>query len=1842
MPRTRTWALFAIALGLRLLISGWDAAVPATSLHPDERQVAFVTEKMDGWLSDPGFFAYGSLHFQAILKVATVLGIDDSMRGLIVGGRLLSVAASMLALFLGWAMARRAWGRRTADLFLLVAAFVPLDLQQSHFATVEAHHTAWIIIALAACFWLATGGGGRAAAAAGAAVGASLAVKVASLALGLPLGLALVLAARSRGLVDLIRMTAVAAGAGLATFWLCQPFAFVGGGPPWPVIIAPVLAALLLEIAARRPDGPRRALVAVAIAALAFTALQGAALTGIAGDGPVGQRIASTRIGPAVNPAYLAGVGEQVRMVMGEADLPYVRVFVNTLPVLYPLRELALWGWGPLLVLAVLAAVVFGGRLLGRRWRRLVAGRWSPSAILLLLLLAWLVPMTVRLSTLYVKYLRYWEPLVVPAVLVTVWWLSRLPAGLRRRATLTVVAGTVLWGLGYMWAFVDPHPHGTASRWLTPMLEPGQVIAFESWDETIGLHPDDGPVEVFSLPSYDLPDDEAKVERWLSALERADWVVLTSNRVVRTILANPRRFPLTGRLYRLLLSGEAGFEVLARASRGPRIFGLRWPVQLADESFVNYEFPQVLILRRTGPVPVDELASRVARPLPFASDAGLAGLQRRLEREVPVITPVPTRGRQLADTVQWSAVFVLLAGAAWVMLLPLTRGWSDAGVGLAAATGWIVPAWLMWIGNELRLWPTDPSTATWIVLAALLAGVLVATRRWDELVHTWERRRSAVLSVLGVAVGVGVLFLVVRAWNPAVHWGEKPMDFSFLNAFLRSDTWPTGEPWMAGMPLHYYYFGQILASFPILVTGCTAGVGYNLMAATIPALTAAVLAGFGLLLAGRRTRWAAAVLPALVLLTGNLAWPWLVEMGRQGKIFDMWWATSRVIPGFAIDEYPLWTAIFADLHGHFIALPVMVASLAWGWLCIHGRDRRWMVAAVMTGICVAVLVATNPWDIFILSGALGVGVLMAARRPLTGMARLVVAAAVSLVAAGPFIVELVAGLSAGAGSRGLFLTAQDFAPWWAVLRHFGLFLIPLAVLAVMVAAGLGLRGLAVVPFAGLGMVVGLSFGSTAAALSMAAAGVFAIPALLDRDRWARLAWSLAGLGALAVAACERFTLIDRMNTIFKVYNGVWLLLAAALAMLVFRTGGRRRRILLAVWLPLQLIASVNLPLGIAQGWLQPRKESPRPSLDGQAFLAGEDPETWFLSRALQAAMPHETVAESAGISYAQNTRIAMHTGQPTVVGWEWHLVQRGQSVDEIKARFADLEVLYSGRDPLARRAVLDRYRVGWAVLGGVERSNYGLDPDATLADIPGVVKIAEAGGAALYRVLPRAGGDPPVVAQPSVTLPAGVRAVGRLPQPEQSAVRSLHLDDEGAIAVLPDGRMVMLDQAFQELGDARRSECEAASAVRSAGVVWVLCEDGRLARFRGAGWQPAGRVANARSLAADEAVWAWGEGGLWKLDGGSPRLVAPGPVTAAAATGAFVAWSDGSRTWIGAADDRPHEIGSQLDGIRALGWQGSMLWALGRDGLYRSGGGLLPWRRVFDEIGPIDMIAGDIDRLWIVLPDGTVLEEPAAACPPPWAPSSGATTSGLAQPRGLALSPDGWLAVVDTMNHRVRWYSGSGVCLDESGSRGSADGSFHEPSGLALADDGRLAVADTWNGRIQILAPGGEIETAGDSLFGPRGVVWDVDGSLLVADTGNRRLLRLTPPTWEQSVVVELTAPVVGLAWVGDLLAVATPAAGTLALVDPGSGSIARTLEVPGWSNLEQQEGYLVVLPSGELAASAPQPGEIWAVDPTGSNPPRLLRGRLPGVTAMVVRPDGMLVASLTWDHRLIRVDLGD
>ncbi len=1294
-PAAKVWLLLGLALAARVLLLGWDSGL--LSPHPDERQVAFVAERMHGLASDPGFYAYGQLHFTAVRAVAAALGGPLEYAGLLRGGRILSLAASLAALGLAWLLAWRAWGRRAGLVVLALGAMVPLDLEQAHFATVEAHHAFWVIAALAAAYWLARRGTLPAAVVAGAAWGASLSVKVASLPLALPLAVAVVLTVpRRRWLGAGALGLALAAGA-LAAFAAGQPSAFPPGRAPFPTALALLGAALLLRAAASRSGWGR---LGLGVAALGAVALAGALLPGLAAP-------------------YLRGVGEQLAMATGRVELPYTRVYRHTTAGLYPLRQLGLWGLGPALLLGALAAV---GSALLRLWR---GGRSRPgrSSTLLAILLAWVLPVAVRLATLPVKYLRYWEPLVLPLVLLAAWWLARPDRG--RALRRVVVAATLLWGVTYLWGFAAPHPHATAASWVGRMAGPGETVAFESWDESLPLPP---PVHSVTLPSYDLPDDAAKAQRWCATLARADWVVLTSNRVRHTVLANPETFPVTAELYRMLLSGEAGFRPLCRIDRGPRLFALRAPVQGADESFVNYDFPRVVVLRRVAAVPVAELVGRAL--VTEGSAPGWPELERLLVEPLPELPPSPTLATQTAAVLSWAVLLALLGAAAWLLVGWRLAAWPDGGAGLSLTTGWIGGAWVMWLGVRSGLWRAGPATATAVALGLVVVAVLAGWPRRRLLARLWHRRRRARRLVLGIAAAVGLLFLAARLGNPAIYWGEKPMDLTFLEAFVRSPQWPPGEPWLAGEPLHYYYLGEALAAAPILATGADPAVGYNLMAATLPALGAAVLAALGLA-AARRPRAAAAWLaPGLVLLTGNLAWPFLLNLARQGRWFDLWWATSRVIPGFAIDEYPLWTALFADLHAHFLAQPVLLAALAWGWVTVAAR-RRWLAPAALLAVTAGVLVATNPWDAIVLAGALAVA-LVAAPRPLAGLARLVGSAVGAAVSVAPFWWELAAWARVGVGGLGVGLNRADFAPAWAVLRHLGVFLLPLTALAVY---GLSGSSLLVLVAAVVAAGVGWSMGSSAAALALGTAVLFTGGAVRARDRGARLGWALAALAMLLVAGCERFTLLDRMNTLFKVYNGVWIALAAALALHLLRAQGIRRRLLLGVWLPLEMVALANLPLGLAQGWLQPRMPSPRPTLDGQAYLATAEPDTAFLVRALEGvAWPGDVVAEAAGPPYQDYARIAMNTGLPTVVGWEWHLQQRGQDPAEVAQRRAELEILYAGDDPEARRAVLDRFDVRWVVVGRLERETYDLLAPDPLAGVPGVVPVARDGDAVLYLV----------------------------------------------------------------------------------------------------------------------------------------------------------------------------------------------------------------------------------------------------------------------------------------------------------------------------------------------------------------------------------------------------------------------------------------------------------------------------------------------------------------------------
>jgi YYY domain-containing protein len=203
-------------------------------------------------------------------------------------------------------------------------------------------------------------------------------------------------------------------------------------------------------------------------------------------------------------------------------------------------------------------------------------------------------------------------------------------------------------------------------------------------------------------------------------------------------------------------------------------------------------------------------------------------------------------------------------------------------------------------------------------------------------------------------------------------------------------------------------------------------------------------------------------------------------------------------------------------------------------------------------------------------------------------------------------------------------------------------------------------------------------------------------------------------GALLVLGPEYVYLRDnfgtRMNTIFKFYFQAWVLWALVSAFglwYVAQYAGRAFRwsatgvmgLAVAGGL-LYTLPAVNTNTG---GFAGP------PTLDGMAYFARNYPDDWAAIQWLQTNVPDvRVVAEAVGGAYnVEESRVAMATGLPTVMGWTNHEGQwRGAYYTRVGERPSQIQTLYQVRDWSATQAILDAYQIEYVYVGATERRKY--------------------------------------------------------------------------------------------------------------------------------------------------------------------------------------------------------------------------------------------------------------------------------------------------------------------------------------------------------------------------------------------------------------------------------------------------------------------------------------------------------------------------------------------------------
>lgn len=1125
---------------------------------------------------------------------------------------------------------------------------------------------------------------------------------------------------------------------------------------------------------------------------------------------------------------FLGNISDQGQMVRRINDWPFTRQYIDTGKYWYQIFQLGFWGVGPIMGLTIwlglAASVVFA---------------WFSRRKTDLVILAWVIPYLLVTGWFDVKFMRYMVPLVPFLVLYgarLLWWLGDILVAIwpQRRYLVAVPAAVMLvftaqYALSFMAIYSGPHPAQAASTWLKDNASPGSKIVQEHWEEGTPRVPTLEYVHE-QLPLYD-PDSLAKFTQIADLLVASDYLVLYSNRLWGTLPRLPERYPYSTTYYEKLFGGALGYELVFADTRPVQSLGVTYrenqfarvpfdpPTGFeqptgklltispgwADESFSVYDHPQVLIFKNTGHLDRFQVLDEIG----FNSSANLTRREPGLMLDADQLVEQQSGGTwtditfmrnlpQGLTPVLWLIAVELLALIALPISFVLFRPFPDRGYLFAKPLGLLLAATVTWLMASTGVMNFSFLSAVVGMLVIGAFSIFVLWRRGGEVIEFYRSHRKLVILAEVLFLVAFLSFLAVRFANPDLwhpyRGGEKPMDFAYLNAVLRSSIMPPYDPWFAGGYLNYYYFGQFLVADMIRLTGIVPSIAYNLAVPLIFAFT--VTAAFSIIYnltsltitarkgdasKARSPIIAGMVAALLVAVAGNI--DGLVQFlgGARfvfgdtlpERMFDFWRSSrmfARDSAGNEITEFPFFSFLFADLHAHMIAIPFALLAAALSaatFLRASAREAMWQHwgRIAVLGTVIGALRIINAWDfptqLLLAGGAVLAGEMFARQKPLsarfaTGLLKWIFIAVVGNLVYLPFHnnFELF--------NNGVLKSEFQTPVWRYVVIHLiFLFAITSWVISEIwerrggiqewvhryerknrvpswvapltgIAFGAAVLTFMATPYSTIVFTIVLSAAIAVAAFSVVKSKRPGTGYVLIASAFAIMALAFGG-------GVDLFTVKDdigRMNTVFKFYLQAWWLLGLAsgyFLWLMWSAGSfslRRPSLPHRVWLGAMAILAVGVMIYPVFGTnvrIRDRFNMTFTGLDGAEYMQSA---VHFEKNQDGVATPINLSNDIPGIEWLQHNvagspvivegitddqyrwsqRVAINTGLPTVIGWDWH--QRQQRVNYSRAvtqRRQDVVSFYRTTSVTQAIDFLDKYNVRYVYIGDLERITYPLD-----------------------------------------------------------------------------------------------------------------------------------------------------------------------------------------------------------------------------------------------------------------------------------------------------------------------------------------------------------------------------------------------------------------------------------------------------------------------------------------------------------------------------------------------------
>lgn len=682
---------------------------------------------------------------------------------------------------------------------------------------------------------------------------------------------------------------------------------------------------------------------------------------------------------------------------------------------------------------------------------------------------------------------------------------------------------------------------------------------------------------------------------------------------------------------------------------------------------------------------------------------------------------------------QWWGALLLIGLSCLPITMLLFSSFFDKGYIFSKIIGLIFLSYLALILGEMHILPFGQiSLFVLLIFIAEINIYILAKKRFllGELKqYIFPFLFEEILFLLGITV-----WSFVRAHQPDIHGLEKYMDFGMVNSILRSTYFPPADIWYPPFPINYYYFGHLATAVITRLTNIPSAITFNLMLAFLFGITFVGSFSLGVNLfyhtgiIKKLSQWKLQIFTfcsglltaCLTTLGGNIHTlytffkpyendtpvpPW--QLGFSPTTFPnaYWYPNATRFIYHTIHEFPIYSFVVSDLHGHVLDIPFVLLILAVyfsvflnykllttnykllttifvGFLlgCMYMTDALggliYLLFAMFffiflssqetilekitdtiqlkyLGIVVVTFVISSlPFSLFFKPFASGIGILCAPTF-LTTIGKI-----------GPFLFEA---------------NHCQHSPWWQLLILYGGFIFFV-----------------------------LFFWIAIKKTQQTIVDLFV--------------WFMIGISFLLILIPEFVYLKDiypehyRANTMFKLVYQSFIMLSISSAYIIVRLGEnyksqitnlKQKLLAICYWLFAILILFLigiypYFAISSYYGNLQTNY-----GLDGFSYFQKLYPTDYdailWLNRHIQG---QPIILEAQGDSYTDYARVSANTGLPTPLGWTVHEWLWRGSYDPLPERINDIQQLYETKDLAATKTLIKKYHISLIFIGDLERKKY--------------------------------------------------------------------------------------------------------------------------------------------------------------------------------------------------------------------------------------------------------------------------------------------------------------------------------------------------------------------------------------------------------------------------------------------------------------------------------------------------------------------------------------------------------